>query len=87
MFAAMANLSHLPELWRKSGLTQREFCEQEGISLPTFSYWRSKELRGDLEPQTSATEVGFTQLVVQDAQHDQCIEIQYSSGTVIRIPL
>ena len=83
----MANLSHLPELWRKSGLTQREFCEQEGISLPTFSYWRAKELRGELEPQPSTAEVGFTQLVVQDTPSDQCIEIQYPSGTVIRIPL
>lgn len=44
----MANLSHLPAAWRKSGLTQQAFCDQEGISLATFSYWRGKELHGEL---------------------------------------
>ena len=86
-FATMANLSHLPEQWRKSGLTQREFCDQQGISLPTFSYWRAKELRGDLDPKPTTQGVGFTQLVLQDALADRCIEIEYPSGAIIRIPL
>lgn len=25
--------------YRSSGLSQRAFCEREGIKLPTFSYW------------------------------------------------
>ena len=43
----MANLSHLPQAWRESGLSQRAFCEREGINLTTFSYWRAKELRDE----------------------------------------
>ena len=41
----MAIQSRLPEQWRKSGLSQRKCCERKGISLATFPYWRSKDLR------------------------------------------
>ena len=40
----MANLSHLPECWHQSGLSQRECCEQQGVKLATFLYWRKKEI-------------------------------------------
>ena len=28
--------------WRKSGLTQRQYCLRQGIALSTFSYWIRK---------------------------------------------
>ena len=28
------------EEWESSGLRRREFCEQRGIALTTFDYWR-----------------------------------------------
>jgi hypothetical protein len=34
------------EGWKKSGLTQRGYCEREGISYDTFKRWR-RGLRGD----------------------------------------
>ena len=87
----MANLSHLPALWRKSGLSQREFCKREHIRLATFSYWRSKELRQTeaqrLAPAAAAA-ASFTEVVVaarRPAAH--VIEITYSDGTHVRIPL
>ncbi len=83
----MANLSHLPDAWRQSGLSQRAFCEREDISLATFSYWRGKELRGE---QQAASAPAFTEVIVQP----QCrapgeapaIEITYPDGTRVRIP-
>ena len=26
--------------WRNSGLTQAAYCRQQGLSLPSFGYWR-----------------------------------------------
>ena len=28
--------------WLTSGLTQRAFCEREGLKRPTFDYWRRR---------------------------------------------
>lgn len=80
----MANLSHLLEKWRRSGLTQREFCVREGIKLATFCYWRQKELRTE---QSAAPTPSFAELVVRDAEPARAIEITYPDGTHVRIPL
>ena len=81
----MANLSHLPAQWRKSGLSQREFCNREGINLATFSYWRNKELRGQL---TSADEPStFREVIVHQEANPLAIEITYPDGTHVRIPM
>lgn len=89
----MANLSHLPRLWRESGLTQREFCEREGIALPTFSYWRAKELKCEqpsvpvsLAPPARVTSFAEV-LVAESSAETYAIEITYPNGTKVRIPL
>jgi len=28
--------------WSKSGLSQKTYCSQEGLTLSTFSYWRKR---------------------------------------------
>jgi len=88
----MANLSHLPAAWRKSGLTQQAFCDQQGISLATFSYWRGKELRGELDTIASLQPLRpeFTEVRVQQVVPDEqppAIEITLADGTHIRIPM
>jgi len=37
-----AQWQQLVSLQQSSGLTQKAFCEQEGLSLATFGYWRRK---------------------------------------------
>lgn len=32
--------------WRKSGLTQRQYCLRQGIAISTFSYWKRKLGKG-----------------------------------------
>jgi len=88
----MANLSHLPAAWRKSGLTQQAFCDQEGISLAKFSYWRGKELRGELRPITVPQQDSpeFTEVRLQQEVTDEqppAIEITLADGTHVRIPM
>jgi len=82
----MANLSYLPEQWRNSGLTQREFCDRKGISVATFSYWRGKELRGEI-PKSPIAKPSFTEVVVEQPTAEQVIEISFSNGTTVRIPM
>ena len=41
--------------WQQSGLTQRAYCEQQGLALKTFSYWRTQALTGKLELPTPIT--------------------------------
>jgi transposase len=35
------------EVWRLSGLTQREYCERHGLSLKSFGNWRAQLKRED----------------------------------------
>lgn len=32
----------LIEIWKNSGVTQREFCAEKSIALPKFQYWMKK---------------------------------------------
>ena len=87
----MANRSHLPQAWRESGLSQRAFCEREGVSLATFSYWRNKELRraADSAAESAPT---FTEVVVDPhasipTASVGAIEVTYPDGTRVRIPV
>lgn len=86
----MANLSHLPQAWRESGLSQRAFCKREGISLATFSYWRQKELRRAAEAPTDPAPA-FTEVVVEPPRltyaDDRVIEVTYPDGMRVRIPV
>ena len=86
----MANRSHLPQAWRESGLSQRAFCEREGVSLATFSYWRQKELLGGEGAPAPAP--AFTELVVDNANGPSlapavAIEVTYPDGTRVTIPV
>jgi hypothetical protein len=51
------------EFWRlvldehqRSGLTARAFCEQQGISAPSFYAWRRKLLAGDSRSRQDSTD-------------------------------
>lgn len=64
--------------WRQSGLTQRNYCDQVGIKLATFSYWvrKSKKQEGpgifmEIKRPTSTLEKKY--------------EILYPNGVVVRL--
>jgi len=40
--------------WLGSGLTQRAFCEREGLKRPTFDYWRRRIKPEALPPKRNA---------------------------------
>lgn len=63
--------------FQSSGLTQREFCLQENIKLPTFSYWHRK-----VHGKPEAVSSGFTEVTVPN--HSAGLEIIFPNGIIVR---
>jgi len=59
-------LQHLWEVhiesWKQSGLSQRAYCQQNGLQAHRFSYWKLKLLRTQSECVDSASSSNFIQL-------------------------
>lgn len=53
------------ETWRQSGKSQREFCEERGIPLSTFQWWR-KRLREQTEQDRE--DPGFVEVALRPRQ-------------------
>jgi hypothetical protein len=49
--------------WKKSGLTQRQYCFSQGIAISTFSYWKGKLGKVSESPKPAR----FFALTVKDA--------------------
>ena len=52
------------EQWEQSGLAQGFFCQQQGINLAMFGYWRAKYLRERKQGQAT----GFQEVKLGDEQ-------------------
>ena len=65
-----AQWQQLVSLQQSSGLTQKAFCEQEGLSLATFGYWRRK-----LRQEARAEEVAACVSVELAASLDRWLEL------------
>ncbi len=63
--------------FQASGLTQREFCEQQQIKLPTFSYWYRKVGQIPLSNTSDFTEVTIP---IQTGG----LEVVFPNGVIIR---
>jgi hypothetical protein len=65
------------ERWHQSGLSQKEFSQQLGMKVATFSYWvsRSKEEK----------KKGFVPLVAKVGSFPE-IQVTYPNGVRITLP-
>ena len=43
--------------WKRSGLSQRRYCEERSISLSTFQWWRARLREVDRPEETQSTEL------------------------------
>jgi hypothetical protein len=50
--------------WLSSGLSQTKYCEQENISFASFSWWRTKGLKG----KTKAKKLYFVPAVIKEPE-------------------
>ncbi|QDV17750.1 hypothetical protein Pan153_24050 [Gimesia panareensis] len=64
----------------QSGLSIRAFCEREGLSEPTYHYWRRELKKRDAENTAKAS---FLPVEVQLPATP--IEIVFSHGTTVRV--
>jgi hypothetical protein len=78
-------------LSRSSSLTQKAFCEEEGIPLTTFQWWLVRYRKQNrLCGNGAVTSGGFIPLVVQEplsgaAESSGHWEIEYPNGVILRI--
>lgn len=68
----------LVDLFAQSGMSQRRFCDQQGIKLPTFSYWYRK-----LGKSTTPSCPGFVELERPTASCSG-LEVVFPNGVVVR---
>lgn len=72
--------SHV-ENWKASGLTQAIYCEEQGLKLPTFSYWIQKYHKQS-EQDTAGSFIAISKegsFVVKE------YEIIYPNGVKLRV--
>lgn len=71
-------MEFLLDLFAQSGMSQRGFCDQQGIKLPTFSYWYRK-----LGKSTTPSCPGFVELG-GPAPSCSGLEVVFPNGVVVR---
>ena len=65
--------------WESSGLTRQEFCEERGVKLSNFSYWRTRYRQSK-----SASESGSFEKIKPALPLS--IELIYPNGVRVVIP-
>ena len=72
-------MSGLVAQWRGSGISQRRFASDHGISFPTFKYWLGKFKPGQASP------ADFIELEVPAGPTER-ICINYPGGVQVLLP-
>lgn len=70
------------ESWQVSGLTQREYCQRQAISLASFGYWRGKLRRA-----AASTGTGLVPMALASAADDASLEVILPNHLSIKIPM
>lgn len=63
--------------WRESGLTKKQFCQQQGIKESTFGYWITRS--------NQKWKSGFLPLNELPSGQTSAIEIIYPNGVRIKV--
>src|SRR5512134_1456333 len=69
--------------WRDSGLSQRVFCETQGLALSTFQWWR-KRLAAGGGAQPSFLPIEF-KVAAAAAGAAAVVHVELKSGTRLRL--
>ncbi|MFH1738785.1 MAG: hypothetical protein ABIH23_07235 [bacterium] len=87
--------------WEKSGVTQRAFCEEKGISLSAFCWWRCRFRREERESRgakggrkrtrkTALPSSSFLPVRIEsgllDSLGEGVIEVVLRNGRCLRVP-
>ena len=66
------------EKWEFSGLSKKEFCEQQGIAPSVFYYWYKKYISQD-------NTGGFLPIKIKNTTHIDQLEIHYPNGVKLKL--
>lgn len=72
--------------YKSSGIPQKIFCKENGISYSVFQYWLTK-YHGTKKPLAATKGPTFKEVKVTATQPERMIIIKYGSGTEVRIPV
>ncbi|MBT7349840.1 hypothetical protein HN803_03530 [candidate division WWE3 bacterium] len=86
-----AEMYDLIERWDSSGLTQKNFCLQEGVSVSTFGYWRKRYIEYRQESfHCSNTDhkrfLSVEQIPAEQSEGYGKISIRYPNGVELSCP-
>jgi transposase-like protein len=72
------------ECYRQSGLTQKRFCETEGLALSTLQFWVSRYKQHQSAPENSRP---FVELKAQSPAlaEDDTIVLRYPNGVTLSL--
>lgn len=84
-----SKMFELISAWESSGLDRRSFCEQHGLKLSKFSYWRSRYKQADAASpnQVRGKLSGGFKPIVPEKAASSSIELIYPNGVKIVLPV
>ena len=77
--------------YKVSGLTQRDFCQQQDIAYSSFTNWliKLKKLGADLSTESSPSalfiDVSADKPLLQTEVNEWDVELAFANGTVLRL--
>lgn len=84
------------EMWKESGLSQKQYCKQENLAHSTFQYWHEKYKGNNPNKRRSKLSASNSFIPVQVTKHDDIITtpvmeenitITYPNGVQISCPI
>lgn len=73
--------------WKRSGITQAEFCQREGLSRRTLGWWRWRLEREAAPPPPTKAEFVEVQVVEPEPRTEQIRDFDVLvAGLVVRVP-
>jgi hypothetical protein len=74
------------ETYLDSGLTQRVFCRQQGLSMQVFAYWLAKYRREQKFERAPSEGDAFIELAAPAGGNERAVaELVYPSGVRLRL--
>ena len=74
--------------WQQSGLSQKVWCDQHGVSPSQFSYWKRKQQAVPVNPDSEPAPSPFVPAVVEDTvfsahQTSSSITVTFPNGVTV----
>lgn len=71
------------EAWQRSGLSRSEFCQREGLALPTLCAWLKKHLTTAILPPQALQFTAVPEVTLKQPE-EQMLEIKLTNGLQCR---